>query len=242
MQPYFFPYIGYFQLIRSADLTLLYPHVNYIKAGWVNRNRILIRNGSPQYITVPVVNSSPNRLIRDVVINASVPWRTKMLKSILHDYRSAPYFEQTYDFLDNALSASLHNLSQLNISSTRAVAELLGIGAKVSEAGPEYLLFEEEFSREYPSSDSLIDRRTQRVLKLCEHENASTFVNPSGGRALYDKTIFKQQGIDLLFLDSVPRPYPQRSEGFHPNLSIIDVLFNCGVEGTRELLESYQLS
>ena len=237
MQPYFFPYLGYFQLISAVDGMLLYSHVNYIKRGWVNRNRVLARARGPVYVTVPVRDASSHRIIGDVEIDNSTPWKSTMLNSIYHEYRRSPHFHQVYTFLEALLTRPYEKLDLLNIDTVRAVVSLLGINTNVSVANENHIAMERVLENT-PSAE----RKTQRILELCRHEKASTYLNPVGGKLLYDKDVFRRNGVELQFLESIPTPYLQSAPGFVPHLSIIDVLFNCGVEGTRQLLDNYQLS
>jgi hypothetical protein len=237
MQPYFFPYIGYFQLIHAVDKILLYSRVNYIKRGWVNRNRVLAKTRGPSYVTVPVRDASSYRIIGDVEIDNSTPWKSTMLRSIYHEYRRSPHFHLVYTFLEALLTRPYEKLDLLNIDTVRAVVALLGITTDVSVANENHIAMERVLDNT-PSAD----RKTQRLLELCRHERASTYLNPVGGKLLYDKSVFAQNGVELLFLESIPTPYPQSASEFVPHLSIIDVLFNCGVEGTRHMLDNYQLS
>jgi len=237
MQPYFFPYLGYFQLISAVDEMLLYSRVNYIKRGWVNRNRVLARTRGPVYVTVPVRDASAHRLIEDVEIDNSTPWKDKMLNSIYHEYRRAPHFDSVYSFLEALLAAPYEKLHVLNVDTLRAVVSLLGINTDVSVVKESHIAIERALENA-PAAD----RKTQRILELCRHENASQYLNPVGGKLIYDKNVFRRNGVELLFLESIPTPYLQSTPEFVPNLSIIDVLFNCGVEGTRQLLENYDLS
>jgi hypothetical protein len=237
MQPYFFPYLGYFQLISAVDKILIYDRVNYIKNGWVNRNRILSRTSDPFYVTVPVRDSSSNRLIGDVDIDNSTAWNTFVLKSIYHAYRRSPHFEPIYNFLETVLATQYEKLCLLNIDSLRAVVSILGINTELSLANEGHIAIERQLEN-VPAAE----RKTQRILELCRHERASTYINPVGGQILYDRDVFRRNGVELLFLESIPTPYTQVTSGFVSQLSIIDVLFNCGIEGTRQLLKQYDLS
>lgn len=237
MQPYFFPYLGYFQLISAVDEMLLYSRVNYIKRGWVNRNRVLARTRGPVYVTVPVRDASSHRIIEDVEIDNSTPWKNTMLNSLYHEYRRSPHFDPIYTFLEELLTPTYEKLTILNTDAVRAVVSLLGINTEVSIANHDHIVIERNLEIA-PAAD----RKTQRILQLCRHEKASAYLNPVGGKLLYDKNVFRRNGVELLFLESIPTPYIQRTSEFVPHLSIIDVLFNCGVERTRQLLENYELS
>ena len=119
MQPYFFPYVGYWQLLNAVDRFVVYDDVNYIKGGWINRNRILI-NGKPSYITIPLNRASPNNLICDLTLQTSPVWRRKMIKSIENTYRKAPYFDEIFPTIEKSINyEGLKKLRNLIVDSNR---------------------------------------------------------------------------------------------------------------------------
>ncbi len=175
MQPYLFPYLGYWQLLAAVDTFVILDDVNFINRGWINRNRIAI-NGEPAWLTLPLQGASQNRLICDIDIAADDGWKRKMLRTLSTAYAKAPesqnvlaLFEQWLAHADGNLSTALHlNLTQ--------VAAVLGITTTIIPS-----------SRIYPKHDL---KGQERILDICKREGATIYVNPPGGRELYDEKFF----------------------------------------------------
>ena len=222
MQPYLFPYLGYFQLIRSVDAFVLYDDVNYIKGGWINRNFIL-GNGEKQLFTLPLRAASPNKLINQIELAGP----QKILRSVRHSYRKAPHFDLVYPMLEDILEQKETNLARFLDYQLRRICAHLGLEAEW-----------------YLSSDLRKDnalRGQDKVLAMCEELGARHYINVPGGKALYDKEAFAEHGLQLSFIQPRPKPYPQFDKCFLPNLSIIDVMmFNDKVQ-CAALLEQYDL-
>ena len=226
MQPYFFPYIGYWQLLNAVDRFVIYDDVAFIKGGWVNRNRILI-NGKPSYITVPLSHASPNKRICDLSLRASPAWQRKMIKSIENTYKRSPHFSEIFSESVKQLEYQASNLADFLAHHLGAMASLLGINT-------EFVIT----SRCYENSD-LIGQ--DRVLDICKAEGARAYINLQGGQVLYDSESFDDADVDLRFIMTRMTAYKQRSAGFLPNLSIIDALMEIGVEGVKQRLVEYDL-
>lgn len=246
MQPYFFPYLGYFQGIHAVDTFLLYDQVGYIKNGWVNRNRVLAPGQAPTYVTVPLhkTGKSAHTLIRDVR-TADTPWRAPLLERLHHTYRRSPHFSDVFPLVEAVLSHPTDRLAALNRAGIQAVVTLLQIDTHLEDGTHGLDRLEEHLRAEPLSAEALPDealpRRVARIRALCRHFGADTYVNAIGGRALYDKDVFRSFGVALHFVQMRPVRYPQPTDAFHPNLSILDVLMRCGVDGTRALLPQYDL-
>lgn len=224
MQPYLFPYIGYFQLIYAADLFLIYDDVAYIKRGYINRNTVLSPNGTTRF-TIPVPGASQNKLISELSFDERVE---KAMKTIEHSYSKAPYFEKIFPIVRAVL--------ELNDRSIASVCQ------KSFEDIFSYLDIEKEFRK---TSELDYDRTASardRLIALCHQFGADSYINTPGGRKLYAKEDFAKEGIDLSFVDSLPVEYSQGNADFVPNLSIIDVLMHCSPPIVRELLGKYKLS
>lgn len=227
MQPYFFPYLGYWQLLQAVDRFVIYDDVSYIKGGWVNRNRILV-NGKPTFITVPLLGASSFKRICDIRLSAAGPWRMKLPKMLELTYARAPHFPSMFPQLTRLIQYETDDLSNYLCHQISGVAKLLGIQTEIVVSHGRY------------GNESLAGQA--RVLDICHHENGDRYFNTSGGMALYDTKAFAQEGIELSFLTHLPTPYRQRSPGFIPQLSIIDALMELGVDGVRAQLDSYRLS
>ncbi len=208
MQPYFFPYIGYFQLINAVDLFILYDNIKYTKKGWINRNRIL-QNGRDALFSLPLQNASDSQTIVERRLSSNFS-RAKLLNQIIGAYRRAPYFEATIPLIRHIVQRDETNLFDYLHHSLLRTCEHLGITTTI-----------------LVSSKINIDhtlRSQEKVLALCAAVGASHYINSIGGTSLYSKDVFSEHGVDLQFIQSHPFEYPQFGNPFVPSLSIIDVL------------------
>jgi len=226
MQPYFWPYIGYFQLIAAVDLFIVYDNIKYTKKGWVNRNRML-QNGKDMMFSLPLKSGSDYLDVRDRELATDFN-RDKFLNQICCAYRRAPSFEKIYPLIEQVIRYEEQNLFKFIYHSIIQTCDYLGITTKIKV-----------------SSDIPIDHKLKnqdKVLALCEAVKATTYVNAIGGVTLYDKDRFQQQGIDLKFIKSKPYEYAQLGNAFVPWLSIIDVLaFNTVEQVRTSVLNGYEL-
>jgi hypothetical protein len=226
MQPYFFPYIGYFQLIATSDVFLLHDDVQYIKGGWVNRNRILL-NGEDRMITLPVQKSA-----YDLPINArsyvpdNQPYKD-IINLIKQAYFKAPFFQQVFPLLNDLLIFADKNVARFNENLIRRIADYLGIKSKII------------VSSGMEKNNELAGE--PRVLEICKRLGATDYTNPIGGTDLYHQEAFQKQGIALHFLEAQNVRYQQRGEVWLPFLSIIDVMMFNSIEEIRVLLTQYRL-
>jgi hypothetical protein len=224
MQPYFFPYIGYFQLINAVDTFVLYDDVTYIKGGWINRNRIY-ENGDWNYWGLPVKNASSHRLIKDIEYIRD--WQ-RLLKTIQQNYGRTPYADAVWNqiLLEAAGNQKEVTISALNEYIVSKICKYLGITTTIIK-----------------SSDlsNLKDGRVERLCSICEQTGATTYINAIGGQILYSKEQFKEQGINLQFLKTNEIIYQQFDKSFVPNLSILDVLMFNSKEEIGEMLNNYEL-
>lgn len=229
MQPYLFPYIGYYQLLVAADCFIVYDDVQFIKGGWINRNRLLI-NGTPFLFTVPLNSPSPNRNICEIDLGENALWYSKLLQTIAQGYHRAPYFEQVFALLERVLNnGSARTIADLIRVSFAEITAHLGLTIEIVPTSAHY------------GNQHL--RSQERVLDICRLEQATDYVNAQGGRVLYNQEVFSRNGLQLHFLEPALRPYRQVGKGpFIPGLSIIDVLMNTSVDEANALLRSYQLT
>lgn len=226
MQPYLFPYIGYFQLINAVDKFVTYDDVAFIKQGWINRNNILV-NGNPFLFTIPVKNISSYSLINETEVSYNNDWKSKLFKTIQESYRKAPYFENIFQIIENTFTTDERYISKI---ATKSILEIV-----------KYLELQTEFQESSTSYQNSGLRSQERVLDICKKELANQYINPIGGKGLYSKSTFKIQHIQLDFMKTHPVEYRQLKNGFVSNLSIIDVLmFNSPVE-INLMLQSYEL-
>lgn len=226
MQPYYFPYLGYFQLIAAADTFVILDDVQFIKGGWIHRNMILL-DGKTKPIVMPVDHMSQLRLINEHERVLDPKQRHSQLRLIRHAYQHAPHFVDVMPMVERIMKDEERN-----------VAVYLG-----------HLLIE---VRDYVGLDTTIlyssalgndktEKREQLVLSICEHLGADHYINALGGTSLYDKAMFAAAGIRLDFIKMDPIEYRQFTDSFTPNLSIIDVLMFNSKPKVRELLNAYTL-
>ena len=229
MQPYFMPYIGYFQMIKSVDTFIFYDDVNFIKQGWINRNRILLNNKDFLF-TIPLHNATSFSLIKDTLLNEKFYpiWKVKFLQSIAQNYKKAPHFEVVYSLISTVLNTNCQSISELAIESVKMVSGYLNLNTEFYVASERYQNIQLE--------------REKRLIAICKNENATNYINAVGGKELYSKEVFKANGIELQFIASKPIVYKQFKDDFIPWLSIIDVLMFNSVAEVNELLNKYELT
>ena len=229
MQPYFFPYIGYFQLINSVDKFIIYNDVNYIKQGWINRNRVLLNNKA-HLITLPLSESSSFKLICETQINKKYyqTWVKKFIKLLEQSYKNAPYFEDTMILLKKILDNECNYISQLNLNSIKSICNYLEINTIIEESSNKY--------------NNIQLKNFERVIDICKKENSSVYINSIGGEKLYSKNIFSSFNIELKFIVTKDIFYNQFQTDYINNLSIIDVLMFNDVKTIKQLLLKYELN
>lgn len=217
MQPYFLPYIGYFQLIGAVDSFVVYDNIKYTKKGWINRNRLLL-NGSDDAFSLPLKKGSDSLDIVEREISDSFD-PVSMLNQFRGVYRKAPHFAPTYKLLEAILGQSTRNLFQYLRGSIEKCCEHLGITTKI-----------------IVSSSVAIDhslKAQDKVIAICEALQAHVYINAIGGVGLYKPESFGRRGVELKFIRSREISYPQFGAPFVPWLSIVDVLMFNSVEEIR---------
>jgi WbqC-like protein len=227
MQPYLFPYLGYFQLIHAADKFVFYDDVNFIKNGWINRNRLLL-NGSPHYFTVPLSGASPFTAIDEIEFEPGERWKRKVRTTFEQAYTGAKHRDDGLRLLDSVLALSTTSIADLARGSVLLVMEHVGLQRDVVNT-----------SRGY-GNDAL--KGQDRILDICRREAATTYINLPGGRGLYDAGVFRTAGVDLRFVESQFPPYSQGAGAFVPGLSILDAVMHCPPAEIRGMLERYALN
>ena len=223
MQPYFMPYIGYFQLMKAVDKYVVYDDVNYIKGGWVCRNYIL-ENGEKKMFTITLKGASPNKLFNEIEIGDNFK---KFKKTLQMNYSKAPYFESTMQLIDRIISYPNKQLALFIANSFREILSYLNINTKI-----------------YISSDLHKDctlKGKDKVIHICKLLGGDVYYNAIGGKELYDKDEFVKNGVSLSFLKTDTIDYPQFNGTFEPYLSLIDVLMFNSVEDTNVLLDRFIL-
>ncbi|TDX58918.1 WbqC family protein [Orenia marismortui] len=226
MQPYLFPYIGYFQLLNRVDKFVLYDDANYINRGWINRNRILL-NGKAKMITLPLNGASQNKLINEISIHNGKREKKKFLKTIRHAYTNSPYYNQVFPLIEEIMSNDEENIAKFIEYSLKRIGD--------------YLDYNTDFiiSSELGKNNSL--KGEDKILDICQLLKADIYINPIGGRDLYSKDRFIGEGIELYFIQTNKIRYSQNNENFIPNLSIIDTLMFNSKNKVKDFLEGYKL-
>lgn len=223
-QPYFLPYISYWQLINAADVFFIGDNYAYIKRGWINRNRILY-NGAPELFGIEVLHASSFSLISELSI-AKINKRKKMNK-LYEAYHKAPYYETGARLMEEILDSPEENLSEFLISSIKTICDYLEIKTPIRKMS------------ELEGNDSF--KREERIYDMCHRLGADTYVNPIGGKELYDGGEFEKQGIKLRFINTDEIVYKQFGNSFVEKLSIIDVIMFNSREEIRDMLDKYTL-
>jgi hypothetical protein len=228
MQPYVFPYIGYFQLIYATDKFVFYDDVDFIKGGWINRNKILI-NKKEHLFTVPLKEASSFNLINETVLHPVIyqKWKTKFLKSLSQTYCKAKYFNEVFPIIQKVFE-SKNDISNLAMES---ILEFM-----------DYLDVERDFylsSRDFPDTKGM--ERANRIIEITNRLGGDSYINMPGGKKLYGKEFFAEHKIKLEFLQPSISVYDQNMNGFVPGLSIIDILMYCSKRQVHEILKDYKL-
>ncbi len=226
MQPYFFPYIGYFQLINSVDTFVVYDNIKYTKKGWINRNRFL-NNSADMVFSLPLKKASDALDIRDREL--AVDFNARKLLNQLHAaYRKAPHAASVMELVESVLCQKDHELFAFLRTSIEMTCQFLHIST------PLVISSTIDINHELQAQD--------KVLALCKAEGASVYINPIGGLDLYSKQVFSDAGIELKFLQSRLVEYPQFGHPFVPWLSIIDLMmFNSVNKISEQLAGGYDL-
>lgn len=226
MQPYVFPYIGYYQLIQAVDKFVVYDDVAFIKQGWINRNNILLNNQKHLFF-VPVKGISSFKKINETAIDYQFDWTKKMLLTMEQSYKKAPQFENVFPIIQNILIEKKENIAALAIDSVIEVCAYLDIKTNIQKTSQHY------------GNEHL--KGKDRVIDICKKEYASHYINPIGGQELYDATDFLKHNIQLNFIKTNYIQYKQFNNEFVPWLSIIDVLMFNPKEDVKILLNNYEL-
>jgi hypothetical protein len=228
MQPYIFPYIGYYQLITAVDVFVILDDANYIVRGWINRNNILL-DGKAHMFTVPLYKPSQNNLICSTKLNFSQKDRERFLKTIQQAYKKAPYFNEFYAIFEALILFKNDDLTEYLYNSLVTTCDYLGIVTKFLR------------SSEINKDSSL--KAERKILEICRVLNASTYINLPGGKSLYARENFEKLDIELLFIEpSLERiRYKQYNNNFVENLSILDIIMFNSRKDIGRLLDQYRL-
>ena len=225
MQPYFFPYIGYWQLINAVDVFVLYDDVNFIKKGWINRNNILL-NKSEHLITIPLLNVSQNKHINECMVSEDYKSIDNIIKTINLAYKKAPYYNLVFPYIEEIIKTK-GSISDLVLKSVLWIKEYLVLNTEII------------LSSSIDKNNEL--KGQDKIIEIVKKLNGNHYINAIGGQELYNKEIFNNNGIKLNFIKTGEIKYKQFNNEFVPNLSIIDVLMFNSPSEVKEMLNNYSL-
>ena len=226
MQPYFFPYLGYFQLAAASTVFVFLDDVAFIKRGWINRNNFLVQNRAHLF-SVPLQAPSINRQIATTLVAEDPNWQIQMLRMLENAYARAPFRNDILVLVKQVLSLPYRSIGDLAAASVRAVCAHVGMPVTWQTS-----------SENHPQNRLT---GTERIIDICRTLNATCYVNAPGGKDLYDPGEFARSGIELRFLRPVLPPYSQAGGAYVSGLSIIDVLMFNPPDVVRAWMEAYEL-
>jgi hypothetical protein len=231
MQPYFFPYLGYICLIKHTDQFILFDTVQFIRHGWIERNRVLKQNAGWQYIQVPLVKKDGrSTLIQDIEINNGIDWQNKILAQLQHYKKKAPYYFKVISLLNAVFSQQYDDIVTFNKMSLEKTLQYLGIEKELKVFSKMNLQIEQ------------VDEPDEWALHICKAiDGVDEYWNPPGGQGFFDRSKYEKNGIKLKFQTIQLTQYNQKRDAFESGLSILDVMMFNSVEDINTMLDQYEL-
>ena len=230
MQPYFMPYIGYISLIKHTDEFVLFDTVQFIRHGWIERNRILKQSGGWQYIQIPLIkDNGRDTVIKDVRINNTENWKQRILAQLQHYKKIAPYYFRVINLLKELFVYDFDDITHLNQKSLQLVCDYLG------------------FQRDFPIFSEMnlsieeVNAPDEWALNICKAMNVSSYLNPIGGSEFFDRKKYEKAGVDLKFQQMRLDEYDQKRQPFEAGLSIIDVMMFNSPEDINVMMDHFEL-
>lgn len=231
MQPYFFPHLGYISLIKHTDRFILFDTVQFIRHGWIERNRVLKQKEGWLYIQVPLIKRERETLIKYIHINNGEKWKDRILSQLQIYKKIAPNYLQVIELLNEAFENNFDDIVHLNKRSLESVCNYLGINRAIE-------IFSEMKLEIEPANKS-----DEWALNICRGlGNADEYWNPPGGMSFFDRSKYEKAGIGLKFLHLELEPYNQKRNNFESGLSIIDVMMFNSVEEIHKMLDNFTLT
>lgn len=227
MQPYIFPYVGYFQLIKAVDFFIFYDDVHFIKRGWINRNQLLI-NDKANLFSVPLKKPSQNKLINEIKLGLDQQWLKQFYSTVEFSYKKAPFYKEIFPLIQSVFEENHTTISDLAIDSVKKIANYLEVSTHF-----------ELSSEKYPQTKGM--KKANRLIEICSIKKTKNYINPYGGIDLYDKNYFKKHNINLYFIKNFISTYQQFTDDFVGGLSIIDVLMFNHKQDVKEMLNEFKL-
>lgn len=237
MQPYLFPYLGYFQLMDAVDQYYFCGSVQYIKHGWINRNRIITNKklGETSYFSFSVAKDDYTKRINERYYSNLKADKEKLMRNIYQTYKSARNFQEAYYIIEQAMDCENENVAYFNMNANYIIAKYLGVAEKIHaiDSVTDKNFWEKFYKHNYE----------ERMIYICKYFNCDTYVNAIGGMELYHKETFEKNGVNLGFIQMLNDvEYMQWENDFISNLSIIDVIMHNDREETRKLLKKYTIN
>lgn len=221
MQPYLFPYIGYWQLIYAVDTFVIFDDVNFIKKGYINRNSILV-SGRSQQFTLELIGASQNKLINEIEVGSNIQ---KLLKTIEMSYKKAPYFSDVFPIIEDILNNKEKNLAEFIGYSLEKISNYLNIDTQFI------------YSSKIEKDNNL--KAQDKILDICKKLGTTNYINAIGGQELYNKKKFQEQNMQLNFLKTELTEYKQFKSEFSPYLSILDIIMFNDKDEIQNMLKKY---
>lgn len=230
MQPYFLPYLGYFSLLKQTDKFILFDTVQFIRHGWIERNRILKPEAGWQYIKVPLKKHVRDTIIKNIVINNDQDWRGLISRQLVHYKKRSPFYHETINVLNRALNIETDSIVKLNENILKEVCGYIGIDVNMHIFSEMNLVVEEAKAPD------------EWALNICKAlGNADEYWNPQGGLEFFDRNKYQNGGIDIKFQKINLKRYSQKRKVFEPSLSIVDVMMFNEPEEINTMLDDYEL-
>lgn len=228
MQPYFFPYIGYFSLIKNTDKWIVFDEVQFIRHGWIDRNRILKPSEGWQYISVPLQKHSRETKIKDIKIRNDEDWKNRIFRQLEH-YKKAPYYSQAIELISRALSIETDSIVELNSWALQTVCSYL------------FIPFDAEIFSKMNLEIEIVTHAGEWALNISKALRADEYINPLGGIDIFNPNQFKKSNIKLTFLKNNLIEYTQRRKQFESGLSVIDILMFNDVSQIISMVDDIEL-
>lgn len=230
MQPYFFPYLGYFSLIKHVNEFILLDTVQYIRHGWIERNRVLKQNEDWLYIKVPLLKHSQKDAIKNIKIDNSKDWKAKIVSQLEIYKKPAPQYIQVRKLVDEIFEQNFTDIVSLNEASLKAICDYLGISTKINIFSKMNLLIEK------PSAPD------EWALNICKAlGDVSEYINPQGGKEFFDVEKYRRANIEVKFQNLNLGKYDQKRDPFEPGMSIIDVMMFNSPDKINTMLDEFEL-
>lgn len=219
----YFPWIGYFDKIAQCDIFIVLDEVQLTDSSYMQRNRLLNKNGVPSWLTVAFIKKNYlEKKFNELLINKSVNWQQKQRNFIMDTYKKSPYFEEVWEKIKSVFEDDFETLFQVNKKAFEIIIKILDIKTKI--------IYQSSIDYNFNA------KKNDLVLELCKSVNADSYISGVGAMKYMDEAPFKQAGISVTYQDYTPPKYTQTySSEFVPGLSILDMLLNCGIEKTKEL-------